>query len=204
MSTDPITEAGIAVGTALVTNTTVYEDVLQPAAKELGKAGGTIGKAVNVCLSPVAAFVWGYEKIALWLQKTLTEKMDKVPPEQIQPPKVNIAVPIIEGLRTTGEEPVLRDLYANLLASSMNKATASGVLPAFVTAISELSSDEAKIINLLNKGEKCPVVDMRLNNDDPKRGFKLLQSNFSDIAEKAGCEFPSMSSTYLGNLERRM
>ena len=41
----------------------VYQDVLQPAAQELGKALQTVAKTVHVALAPVSALVWGYDQI---------------------------------------------------------------------------------------------------------------------------------------------
>jgi len=48
--------------TGLVTAIPLYEDALQPAAKEVGKALGTIAKSVNLALFPLKGMVWGFEK----------------------------------------------------------------------------------------------------------------------------------------------
>ena len=37
----------------------IYDDALQPAAKQVGKALETLGKAVNMALAPIAALIWG-------------------------------------------------------------------------------------------------------------------------------------------------
>lgn len=41
----------------------IYEDAVQPAAKQVGKALETVTKAVNVALAPVSLLIWGYDKI---------------------------------------------------------------------------------------------------------------------------------------------
>lgn len=43
----------------------IYEDALQPAAKQVGKALETVGKAVNVALAPIGALVWGSRRSAI-------------------------------------------------------------------------------------------------------------------------------------------
>ncbi len=39
----------------------VYEDAIQPVAKEAGKALGTIGQVVNVALAPLRGMIWGWD-----------------------------------------------------------------------------------------------------------------------------------------------
>jgi hypothetical protein len=41
----------------------VYQDVVQPAAQEIGKALQTVAKTVHVVLAPVSALVWGYDQV---------------------------------------------------------------------------------------------------------------------------------------------
>lgn len=198
---DPLTEAGVAVGKELITKTTFYDDGLRPVVTEAGKALGTLGKTVNLCLAPLAGVVWGYEKICAYVEKRVTEKLQSIPPEQIQTPKANIAVPAIEGIRTVCDEPILRELYASLLASSMNKSSASGVHPSFAKAIAELSPDEAKILAVLVKANIIPIIDLNEMLSDG-RGYVPVITNFSDISWRAGAEYPFMVTTYLENLER--
>ena len=57
----------------------VYQDVVQPAAKEIGTALQTVTKSIHLALAPVSALVWGYEKIKDYLNKTLAEKLADVP-----------------------------------------------------------------------------------------------------------------------------
>lgn len=124
----------------------IYQDVLQPAAQEVGKALQTVAKSVHIELAPVSALVWGYDQIKDFVSSKVAERLKNVPPENIVSPKPNIAGPALESLRYTGHEETLSDLYANLLAAAMDKATAEGAHPAFVEIINQLTPDEAKII----------------------------------------------------------
>ena len=124
-----------------------YTDAFQPFAKEAGKALGTVGKTVNIALSPLNAVVWGYEKIEDFVTKKVSEKLEakQVQPEDIITPDPDIAVPTIEALRYSK----LKDQYANLLASSMDKNSASKVHPAFVEILKQITPDEAKMLKYL-------------------------------------------------------
>ena len=131
--------------TGLVKAVPIYEDMVQPVAKQLGKSLETVGKAINVALAPVGILVWGYDKCQDFIQTKVADRLKDVPPEDIITPKPNIAGPAIEALRYTGHEESLSDMYANLLASAMDKSTADGAHPAFVEIIKQLTPDEAKI-----------------------------------------------------------
>ena len=54
-------EGAINAITGLVKAVPVYDEVVQPAAKEVGKSLETVAKVVNVALAPLRMLVWGYE-----------------------------------------------------------------------------------------------------------------------------------------------
>lgn len=110
----------------------IYQDVVQPAAQEIGKALQTVAKTVHIALAPISALVWGYEQISEFVGRRVTEKLKNVPPERIQTPSPNVAVPALEALRYTGHSEPLRELFANLLATSLDSETARNAHPSFV------------------------------------------------------------------------
>jgi hypothetical protein len=151
----------------------IYEDAIQPVARELGKALGTLGMAINVALAPVSALVWGYEQVKEFVQTRVVEKLRGVPPERIQTPSLLVAGPTLEALRYAGHEESLRELYANLLATSLDSATARNAHPSFVTIIRDMSPDEGRIIRLFSTRYVFPVVDLQAAMpDDSGTPFK--------------------------------
>lgn len=121
--------------------------------KEVNKALTTIGKVINAALVTIKPFIWSFEMIGEWLDKKLPEKLQSVPPENIITPPINIAGPTIEAMRFTGENDILREMYANLLAKSMDKRTVSEVHPRFVEVIKNLTPLESKILNYFSNIE---------------------------------------------------
>ena len=97
----------------------VYQDVVQPAAQELGKALQTVAKTVHIALAPVSALVWGYDQVKEFVSTKVADRLKNVPPENIVSPKPNVAGPALESLRYTGHESSLSDLYAKS-ASGLN------------------------------------------------------------------------------------
>jgi hypothetical protein len=185
----------------------VYQDVVQPAAQEVGKALQVVAKTIHIALAPVSVLVWGYDQIKEFVSTKLAERLKNVPPENIITPKPNLAGPILESLRYTGHETSLSDLYANLLAASMDKDTAHGAHPAFVEIIKQLTPDEAKLVKLFELKIPYPLIDVRWeykkpNREEGKYGGVSVLVNFSLLGYIAGCEFSQMTPTYIDNLCR--
>ena len=57
----------------------IYEDALQPAAKEIGTALQTVAKTIHIALAPVSALVWGYDQIKDFVSTKVAEKLKDVP-----------------------------------------------------------------------------------------------------------------------------
>lgn len=188
--------------TGLVKAVPVYDDLVQPAAKELGKSLETLAKAINVALYPVSGLVWGFEQIKGFLDTKLASKLKDVPPEDIIPPKPNVAGPAVEALRYTGHEESLSDMYASLLASAMDRNTADGAHPAFVEIIKQLTSDEAKLIAYFLQPLPFPVVKVRAESKELGQGGYDVAVNVSLFGEQAGLALPNLTPSYLDNLSR--
>lgn len=185
----------------LIEKVPVYQDAIQPAAKEAGKALETVGKAVNAALVPLRGLVWGMEKIEEFVQTNVSEKLANIPPHNIQTPDPSVAGPVLESLRFTGHKESLSELYANLLATSMDKNTAQHAHPGFVEIIRNLSSDEARVFSFLLENKTQPVVDIY---EAEKKGIARIPRYFyvCCIGSDANVDFQSMIGTYLRNLER--
>ncbi|MCQ2192630.1 MAG: DUF4393 domain-containing protein [Paludibacteraceae bacterium] len=125
----------------------VYDDLVHPAAKVLGS---TLGQAVNLALAPLKGFIWGFDQIEILVKSTLENKLKKVGDEKIKTPDPIIAVPIIQSLQYTANNVMLREMYMNLLANSMNVDMEKSVHPIYVNIIKQMNSLDAQIINKLN------------------------------------------------------
>lgn len=179
----------------------IYQDVVQPAAKEVGIALQTVAKTLHIILAPVSSLVWGYDKIKEFVENTVSEKLKNVSDEELCSPEPHVAGPTLEALRYTGYQESLRDLYANLLATSIDKKTASQAHPAFVEIIRQISPDEALIINILFHKISVPKIDLRIEEKNSKIGH-WHKRNFSLLAHEAGCNLPELGPSYLINLAR--
>jgi hypothetical protein len=185
----------------------VYSDAVSPAAKEVGRSLELVAKSIRVALAPLAAIVWGYEHIADYLDRALSERLKGVPPDRIQSPSVSIAGPAIEAMKFTGDAPDLRACFARLLATAMDRETASIAHPAFVETIRQMCADEARMIAWMSTSPHgpFPLANLMMELTPPLRAggeYLTVHRNVSIIPKAAGCAAPDLGATYLDNLER--
>jgi Abortive infection alpha len=186
----------------LVKAVPVYQDLLQPALKEIGTSLQTVAKCVNIALSPISTLVWGYDRIKVFIDTKVAEKLSGVPSEKIVTPKPEVAGPALEALRYTGHDDTLRELYANLLATAMDADTIANAHPAFVEIIKNLSPDEARIMRLFAVRQSFPIIDLHIYRDEKPNEYEVGLVNYSHIGNESGCEHLHLTQAYIDNLCR--
>lgn len=179
----------------------IYQDALQPAAREVGTALQTVAKTLHVLLAPVSGLVWGYEKIKDFVNERVAEKLKDAPSERLQTPEPNVAGPALEALKYTGYQDHLRELYAGLLATAIDSKTAHAAHPSFVEMIKQMSPDEALMMRSLANVRIRPMIDVRKEAKNSNVGNWIVK-DFSLVSLEAGCEHPDLGAIYLVNLQR--
>lgn len=185
MSDQGKAEGAINALTNLAKAVPVYEDALQPVAKQAGKALGTVGEVVNTALMPVRGFVWGANKIENWIQDRVAGKLEGKDKSDIVTPELSIAGPTIEALKFRGYDAEISEMFANLLANNMMVNTKSKVHPTFVEAIKELTSIEAKLFASCVDAEVIPVAGYSIKKDGVSGETFIVYPFNADIISKA-------------------
>jgi len=182
----------------------LYKDAVSPAAKEIGKGLKTVAQAANIALRPVAGLVWGYEKIEDYVISELPKKLSKRGGDEIISPEPHLAGPLLESLKYTGYKDSLREMYLNLLATSMDKDTAEKAHPSFVEIIRQLSSDEAKLLSHFKELRGYPEIDSEWITYNWWRHevYEDIKRRFKNVCENAEVELPDLYLSYLDNLTR--
>ncbi len=197
---------GIAKATAeIVKAVPIYDDAVQPVAQEVGKALKTMGGVINVALAPLSAMVYGYEIIGTKLKARLERKLTKTAPENIITPPLQVVGPLIEKYKYVHDNEDLSEMYVNLLASAMDKDSVQKAHPSFVSVISELSPDEAKLLKAISRAKALPKLDIKIRFIEPNgqdKGSIYIYKNFTLLGTEAGLLYPDLTPTYLSNLER--
>ncbi len=177
----------------------------EPAVKELGEALETVMRTVNAALLPLKGLVWGVDELQEFVRSKLAAKLKDTPPQAIATPKASVVGPALDSVRYTDGDEDLQELFANLIASAMDKRVAMRAHPAFVQIIKELTSDEAKILKAIGPGRPVPIVNIDrafLNDQGDRISGDTPHESLSRFAHDVGCELPEMFPTYISNLVR--
>ena len=125
------------------------------------------------------------EELLSDLRKMLEEKLKNIPSENIVPPSPRIAVPTLQNASIT-EDIEIRELYAQLLANSMNETMKDGIHPGFVEIIKQLCSDEARILKYMSAHTIIPTIILRYEDEsgavfDRENQFKCCRVRTSTV-----------------------
>lgn len=177
----------------------VYKDAVQPAAKPIGEILGFIPRTIRLWLRGWEKWLINGEASVKLAAEAIEEKIRRIPDDKVVEPEAYVAVPAIQQLTYCQDNPVLRDLYANLLVSSMNADSKWRVHPSFVDIIKQLNPDEAKLLHQLKKKVSYPLIDIRLKA--PSVGYNDIVVNFTAVGNGVVERIKSVSE-YLDNLSR--
>ena len=178
----------------------------------MGKIKVTAGKAlevvraVNYVLAPLEERLWKYEQATKFIRSKVTRKLEKAPHDQInRKPKASVVVPALEAVALTEGDPDLEELFANLVASAMDKRYGMRAFPAFVEIMKQITSDEAKILRTIGPGRPVPMIHLDrvfYNEKGQHIGGDTIQSNLSRFGYVAECQYPTLIPSYINNLVR--
>jgi len=151
-----------ATGKVIETVPEVYDDLLKQATQESGNFLAIIPQTINAALLPLRK--WNIEREYNFkeTEKLLAQKLEQVSPDKIITPEPYVAIPAIQAISYTMNSEELRNLYANLLAKSMNVDTKDNVHPAYLETIKQLSPEDAAYFKHIYLLETRPLIDVKL------------------------------------------
>lgn len=187
---------------ATVENTVgaAYNDLVSPSAKPVGTIISLLPRTIRLFFSKWEKWIVNAEKSLELTAEAIQEKVAKIPEEKLTEPEPYVAVPALQQLSYSLDSEDLREMYANLLASSMNIDKKTSVHPAFVDIIKQLCPDEAKLLKYLSDKDDQPLIDIHLIQSK-NREYSISLQNFTSIADGI-CENSLKISFYLDNLAR--
>lgn len=139
-----------------------YKDVVHPVAENTGKVLALLPQAVNAALLPVRKWILYRDAQYGAVEQLLAKKLESVPPSEIVSPEPHVAVPALNAIAYSMDSEELRNMYANLLASSMSKNMRENVHPSYVEIIKQLMPDEARIMQFMYSYDRqIPAIAIR-------------------------------------------
>lgn len=100
------------------------------------------------------------------LKSGILDNVSKIEPENIQEPKLNILGPALEASKYYIEDEELRDMFAKLIAASMDKSKNDKLHASFVEIIKQMSPlDAENLVSISDKKNPYSdlICDLRIN-----------------------------------------
>lgn len=189
------------VGQTAGVMTEVYKDALSPSVKPVGTVLSLLPRTVRLAFGRWEKWVINGEEGLERAAEAVQRKAERIPEERLCEPEPYVAIPAIQQISYSYDSDELRDMYANLLANSMDKERSDLVHPSFVEVIKQLNPDEAKLLKSFRPSNTVlyPLIDIRLNEEGG--GHRTIARNYGILGESI-CERPNCISQYLENLSR--
>lgn len=181
----------------------IYKDGLSPSVKPLGEVMSLLPRTIKIAFSGWERWLVNKEESLRLTAYAIEDKLRQIPEEKIVEPDAHVAIPAIQQLCYCQDSDELRDLYANLLTSSMNTDKKWQVHPAYVDIIKQLCPDEAKYLKAISPLPLVahPLIDVQFSIGEKNNGVQTALSNFTDY-NLDKLEHPENICSYIDNLVR--
>lgn len=128
----------------------------------------------------------------------IEEKTQAIPEENLKDPELHLLGPAIEASRYYIESAELRNMFANLIASSIDSRASEKTHPSFVEIIKQMSPLDARNFQLFKIDYPFPIVEYHITN--PEGNYTKLASNIF-LGDKVISDYQLMSSS-IENISR--
>ncbi|MBQ7790195.1 MAG: DUF4393 domain-containing protein [Bacilli bacterium] len=157
----------------------VYNDGLKGTVTQTGEiVESIVGLFNNVVFYPVkkanALFKYKLEDF----KNDLETRLNSLPDDKIVEPDLMVAGPALESLKYTYDKEELRNMYLNLLVSSMNKDTKDKAHPSYVEIIRQLTPLDAKVFKRLNDVGQVACAHPVLKLDNTNKVYVSAYPNY--------------------------
>lgn len=183
--------------------TNAYKDLLAPSAKPIGDMISLLPRSLRIGFGKWEKWLVNKEESLRLVLAATSNKLNDIPEEKQCEPEPYVAIPTIQQIAYCFDSKELRDMYANLLVSSMNQDKKWNVHPSYVDIIKQLSPDEAKLLKEFKNHSyiSYPLIDLyaKLKNSEGQRRIAL---NITGDNLYSICDKPDNMSFYIDNLVR--
>lgn len=131
----------------------------------------------------------------------MAEKLSEVPEEHILPPKASLAAPAMQYLGYSLDEPDLKELYLNLLATASDGRKPDAAHPSFVEIIKQLSAAELPFLETILNGPRSshPSIQITLVTEGTLATRRLASHVVEITPATEDAVANDMAATYVDN-----
>jgi hypothetical protein len=140
--------------------TDIAQSALKPTAKEIGDGFGNL---FYLAFAPIQKARIKKEIEIQRFKEEIEKQLSTIPPENLTEPPLNIVGPALEASRYYIDYGEIRDMFAKLIANSMNIDHTDKTHSSFVEIIKQLSPLDARNFRFLTENPNIAVGSIRLN-----------------------------------------
>ncbi|MCH5192235.1 MAG: DUF4393 domain-containing protein [Oscillospiraceae bacterium] len=175
---------------------------LKPFEQPLNELSTPLAKSAGKTLQDIWDLVFGgfgtfvdkkrskREKDLIDFKRSLENEVNQIPVKNIKEPTLSIIGPALEASKYYYEEPELRNMFAKLVAGSMDDR--QKIHPCFIEIIKQLSPHDAKLLTLFSENPNRPICNV-LEYDNSKKDSYLINKPNVFVSN----EFPDIEANQL-------
>ena len=110
-------------------------------------------------------------------KESLEVKVLAIPQEKRLEPRLQIVGPALERAKYCVEEEVLREMFANLIAASMDSDYAAAVHPSFPEILAQMSPLDAQNLSLFLKIPILPIAEYNRRSHSSAGGYTMIDTH---------------------------
>ena len=95
-------------------------------------------------------------------KESLEKNISDIPTDNLCEPDISVVGPAMEASKYYFEQPEIREMFASLIAKSMDSEYSSSIHPAFVEIIKQLSPIDAVVFRAISKVQSIPLCKVRI------------------------------------------
>lgn len=191
------------VGASAAVAKEAYNDLLHPAAQELGQSLGYVARFVKTVFK-------GFEVAADHIDKQcdkfiakVEETVESIPPERRIEPSLGVFQSIVSGSWGALDSDLMQELFLNLLKSAIDKTTASRAFPNYGEIIKQLTPDEALLLVFFKKyPEFHPIINIVEKKPNPSKAYRIVKEKITLLPQHVNIKYQQNIPIYLENLSR--
>ncbi|WP_294830129.1 DUF4393 domain-containing protein [uncultured Lactobacillus sp.] len=154
------------------------ELLINPTAKNIGE---TLGGISETFLSSINILTTLANVHIRKFKQSIIDNVNKIPEEKRDPSKINLAIKTIEDSTYQINDDNLREMFAKLVAASVDKRNNQDLSPKFSSILSQLSSSDAKLLKSLFFNPKLPIPTVSYAVYEGKGYFYPILDHFIGI-----------------------
>lgn len=138
-----------------------------------------------------------YAKDLEEFKQSLSSKITSIPKENRVEANTQIVMPALENAKYCVEEPSLREMFANLISSSLDIEKQDIVHPSFSDILKTMTPLDAQNLKLIFDNYQLPICNIVRTSDNPSLYAVVLQNIFLENSECTIYERQSLSISFL-------